>query len=207
MREIFDSQSTWRSFSQAPLLSTPKARKGLFQNRYLTNPQGFLRFAQDIQQRCQKIVEAVVNAASVKEYQALPRQLDLLSDLLCRVLDTSDFVRATHPDARFQEAAAEAYAFLWEYMNVLNTTPGLNAQLRKALTSPEIRSSWSEEEMTVTQILLKDFSNSAINLPLTEREQFVTYSNDTKIAWARVLGYNGTEKGLGGSLKATNHAA
>ena len=181
LREIFDSQSTWRDFSHHPILSIPKSRKGLFQNRYLTDPQGFLRFARDVQQRCQKIVDAVLDASSVEEYQALPRQLDLLSDLLCRVLDVSDFVRATHPDTQFQEAAAEAYASLWEYMNILNTTPGLNAQLRTAMSSAEVWSSWSEEEMTVTQILLKDFSNSAINLPQRERKQFVQYSNDTKM--------------------------
>ena len=181
LREIFDSHSAWRDFSHQSIPSIKRTSKGLFQNRYLTEPQGFLLFAQDTQQRCQKIVNAVLDASSTEEYQALPRQLDLLSDSLCRVLDISDFVRATHPDTRFQEAAAEAYAFLWEYMNVLNTTPGLNTQLQKAVSTAEVRSTWSDEEMTVTQILLKDFSNSAINLPQREREQFVQYSNNTKI--------------------------
>ena len=180
LRQIFDSQPSWRDFSHHSISSITKSPKGLFQNRYLIEPQGFLRFAQDIQLRCQKIVDQVLNASSIQEYQALPRQLDLLSDSLCRVLDISDFVRATHPDTQFQEAAGEAYAFLWEYMNVLNTTPGLNSQLRRALSSTDISSFWSEEEMTVAQILLKDFSHSAIHLPQREREQFVEYSNDTK---------------------------
>lgn len=180
LRQIFDSQSAWQDFSQPSISSITKSRKGLFQNRYLVEPEGFLRFAQDIQRRCQIIVDGVLNTSSVEGYQALPKQFDLLSDLLCRVLDISDFVRATHPDVRFQEAAAEAYAYLWEYMNVLNTTPGLDAQLQKAISSTDISSSWSEEERTVAQILLKDFSHSAILLPQREREQFVAYSNDTK---------------------------
>lgn len=180
LRQIFDSQPAWQDFSHHSISSITQSRKGLFQNRYLVEPQGFPRFAQDIQRRCQKIVDKVLTASSVQEYQTLPRQLDLLSDSLCRVLDISDFVRATHPDARFQEAAAEAYAYLWEYMNVLNTTPGLDSQLQKALSSTDVSSSWSEEEKTVAQILLKDFSHSAIQLPQREREQFVEYSNDTK---------------------------
>ena len=181
LREIFDSQSKWRDFSSDSKLPTTNPGKGLFQNQYLTEPQGFLRFAQDARKQCQKVVDAVLSASTREEYKALPRHLDLLSDLLCRVLDISDFVRATHPDRRFQEAATQAYAFLWEYMNVLNTTPGLNDQLRKAISRVETRSDWSEEELTVSKILLKDFSNSAVTLPQREREQFVKYSNDLKI--------------------------
>ena len=51
--------------------------------------------------------------------------------------------------------------------------------------------------MTVAQILLKDFSNSAIDLPQWAREQqFVEYANDTKQAWARLFGRHGTGQSL-----------
>ena len=180
LRQVFDSQSAWRNFSHHCATSITQSRTGLFRNRYLNEPRGFLRFAADTQRRCQTIVDRVLKASTAEEYRALPKDLDLLSDSLCRVLDISDFVRATHPDVQFQEAATKAYAQLWEYMNVLNTTPGLDAQLQIAISSPHISSSWSEEERTVAQILLKDFSNSAIQLPKREREQFVSYSNDTK---------------------------
>lgn len=131
--------------------------------------------------KCQKIVDGVLSAASVEAYAAIPRQLDLLSDSLCRVLDISDFVRCTHPDARFQEAAIQAYAYLFDYMNVLNTTPGLNAQLRKAISTHEASGSWNEEERMVAQILLKDFANSAIELPAEKRLRFVELSNQMKM--------------------------
>lgn len=180
LRQIFDSEPFWQDFSRQSVSDLSKSRTGLFQNRYLTEPPGFLRFAQDIQKRCQKLVDDVLRASSTEEYKAIPRHLDLLSDSLCRVLDISDFVRATHPDARFQQAATQAYALLWEYMNVLNTTPGLNRQLQKAVASSEISSSWNEEEATVARILLKDFSNSAIDLPSGKRQLFVDLSNDVK---------------------------
>lgn len=103
--------------------------------------------------------------------------MDRLSDSLCRVLDIAEFVRATHPDASFQEAAGETFATLFEYMNVLNTTTGLNAQLRRAVENPEIASTWGEEEKIVAGNLLKDFAKSAIHLPREQREKFVDLSS------------------------------
>ena len=107
----------------------------------------------------------------------MARDLDRLSDLLCRVIDLSDFVRATHPDPAIQGAATYAYALMFEYMNVLNTTTGLNKQLQKAAANPRVTAAWSEEEKTVAQILIKDFSKSAIDLPQNERQRFVDLSN------------------------------
>lgn len=63
-------------------------------------------------------------------------------------------------------------------MNVLNTTTGLNEQLKTATETPEVWNSWSEEEKTVADILIRDFSKSAIDLHETERASFVDLSND-----------------------------
>lgn len=177
LRQLFDSPEFWQDFSPP---SKTKSNHGLFQNLHLTAPRGFVKYAQLTVARCQKIVEYVLSASSTEDYIALPRKLDLLSDSLCRVLDTADFVRATHPDVRFQEAATQAYAYLFQYMNVLNTTPGLNEQLKKAIGTPEVMKAWSEEEKTVALILLKDFSQSAIDLPEAERKNFVDLSSQVK---------------------------
>lgn len=107
----------------------------------------------------------------------MARDLDRLSDLLCRVIDLSDFVRSTHPEPAIQGAATQAYALMFEYMNVLNTTTGLNEQLQKAAAMPKVMAAWSEEEKTVAQILIKDFSKSAIDLPRDKRQRFVDLSN------------------------------
>ena len=181
LRQIFDLHNIWLQFSRHTTSDLARPSQGLFQNQYLTEPSGFLKYAQITQKKCQKIVDSVLSAASVDAYAAIPRQLDLLSDSLCRVLDVSDFVRCTHPDVRYQEAAIQAYAFLFDYMNVLNTTPGLNAQLKKAMSTQEASGSWNEEEKMVTQILLRDFSNSAIDLPVEKRLRFVELSNQMKM--------------------------
>ncbi|KAM6539611.1 Mitochondrial intermediate peptidase [Fusarium falciforme] len=172
LRSLFDAPTS-RSFPKFGL----KKSQGLFKNRYLTSPDGFLRFAKANLERATKIVHRVLNASSVQEYQAVVRDLDRLSDLLCRVLDLSDFVRMTHPDPRFQDAAANAWALVYQYMNQLNTMTGLSDQLSQALAMPEVTEVWSEEEKTVAEQLKLDFMKSAVNLPKASRDRFVDLSS------------------------------
>ncbi|RAH73337.1 mitochondrial intermediate peptidase [Aspergillus aculeatinus CBS 121060] len=176
LRRVFDSQPFWREFSQSSAAQLKPT--GLVQNQYLTSPDGFRVFATSTLQKCQAIVTKVLAASTVKEYRTMARDLDRLSDLLCRVIDLSDFIRVIHPDPQVQEAATQAYALMFEYMNVLNTTTGLNDQLKKAAANPWVTSHWSEEEKIVAQILIKDFSNSAIHMPPNERQRFVNLSTE-----------------------------
>ncbi|KAJ5720589.1 Mitochondrial intermediate peptidase [Penicillium malachiteum] len=177
LRRVFDSQNFWKDFSQQRTAAVPK-RAGLVQNQYLTSPDGFREFAHASLQKCQAIVSKVLGASTVDEYRSLARDLDRLSDLLCRVIDLSDFIRTIHHDPKIQEAATQAYALMFEYMNVLNTTTGLHEQLSKALSNPEVTSHWTEAEKIVAQILMKDFTTSAIHMPPSERQRFVNLSND-----------------------------
>lgn len=178
LRQIFDSPNFWSDFSQSSKYSYSGKSRGLFQNRYLTDPKGFEAFANTSLWKAKRIVEKVLAASSVEEYKHVVRDLDRLSDLLCRVIDLSDFVRATHPDYKIQAAATRAYSVMYEYMNVLNTTQGLDTQLKAAMNTPEVAASWSEEEQVVVQILAKDFAKSAIDLPRLQREQFVNLSQE-----------------------------
>ncbi|KAL8702407.1 MAG: hypothetical protein Q9201_004431, partial [Fulgogasparrea decipioides] len=89
----------------------------------------------------------------------------------------ADFVRSTHPDPGFQQASTQAYAMLFEFMNILNTTPDLKIKLESALADPKIGATWNDEERMVAQILLRDFSKSAIDLPKDKRQIFVEFSN------------------------------
>lgn len=174
LRDLFDAPSG-RSFPKFSLKKNSSA--GLFKNCYLTSPDGFLIFAQKNLERATRIVRTVLSASTVSEYQAIVRNLDRLSDLLCRVLDLSDFVRMTHPDMQFQEAAAGAWSMVYQYMNELNTMTGLNDQLGKALSMPEVTAAWTEEEDIVARLLKMDFMKSAVNLPKHSRDRFVHLSS------------------------------
>ena len=173
LRNVFNSKPFWREFSQ-----TAKSSSGLIGNKHLTTPRGFQRFAETSLQKCKMLVDRTLAASSVDEYKAIPRDLDRLSDLLCRVIDLSDFMRSIHPDQDVCAAATGSYAMMFQYMNELNTTTGLNEQLRRAWAMPEVQSFWSEEEKMVAQILMKDFAKSGIDLPAKQREEFVSLSNE-----------------------------
>ena len=175
LRQIFDSPEFWKEFSQS---SKAGRNIGLFQNRYLTEPQGFEDFANTTLRKAKKLVEKVLGASTADQYHRVVKDLDRLSDLLCRVIDISDFVRATHPDSRMQAAATRAYAMMFEYMNVLNTTTGLAKQLDIAIEQSSRMTTWGEQEQMVAEILKRDFAKSAIDLPRAERERFVTLSQE-----------------------------
>ena len=176
LRHVFDSQSFWRDFRRAgDFTKTPF--NGLFCNRYLTHPHGFLDFSRTTVEKCQRLVASVISASTEEERCSIPHTLDRLSDSLCRLLDVADFVRSTHPDNSWRQASTRAYAMLFEFMNVLNTTPDLKFKLEGALGDPDIKARWNDEEKMVTQILLKDFSKSAIDLPDEKRQAFVDLSN------------------------------
>lgn len=184
LRLVFDSKPFWRDFSQRK--SNPFAKSpGLLQNRYLTNPDGYREFAVVCLRRCQAIVAKVLAANTLEEFRTMARDLDRLSDILCRVIDVTGFIRLNHVDNNIREAATQAHALMFEYMNVLNTTTGINEQLRRAFYNPEVSSHWTEEEKVTAQTLMEDFTKSAIHLPPHDRQKFVTLSNDIS-----ALGYD-----------------
>ncbi|KAF2201889.1 zincin [Delitschia confertaspora ATCC 74209] len=175
LRKIFDSPQFWKEFSRNTKRLKPT---GLVQNRYLTHPDGFLEFVHVTLGRCERLVERVASASTVEQYRKIVKDLDRLSDLLCRVIDLADFVRGTHPSRKVQLAASKAYGIMFQYMNTLNTTTVLNDQLKKAAGMPEVYESWSEQEKVVSKILMEDFSRSAIQLSEQERQKFVDLSNE-----------------------------
>ncbi|KAI9832814.1 MAG: Mitochondrial intermediate peptidase [Phylliscum demangeonii] len=171
LRKVFDSPSFWKTYGQA------SGRTGLFQNVYLQKAEGFKAFASDALAKAKRLVRKIQLISDLDGYKGVVRDLDRLSDLLCRVIDLCDFVQTIHPDAQVRRAATPAYAAMFEYMNVLNTTSDLYHQLKKAMDTPEVVDSWSEEEKITAQILMRDFSRSAIDLPPGQREEFVRLSN------------------------------
>jgi len=177
LRQIFDSPQFWRDFSHSSRYDGGKSN-GLFQNRYLTRPEGFGTFANMTLRKAKRLVDKVLSAGTVEEYKHIVRDLDRLSDLLCRVIDLSDFVRVTHPDHRIQEAASKAYSMMFEYMNVLNTLPGLDKQLEIAMRTPEVVASWTEEEVVVAEILKTDFAKSAFQQSKSQKDRFVALSQE-----------------------------
>jgi mitochondrial intermediate peptidase len=176
LQKMFDSGPFWQEFSKRNAWSEQSV--GLLEIQYLKRPEGFSIFVQATKENCDRLVAKTLAASTSEDYQAMARDMDRLSDLLCRVIDVSDFMRVFHQDAAIIKAATQAYEQMFEYMNVLNTTAGLNEQLKKALNMPEVRSTWSEEEIISAETLVKDFAHSAIDRSPEKRQKFVNLSNE-----------------------------
>ena len=174
LRQIFDSPAVWKDFAKG----AGTRSSGLFNNAYLTKPEGFIEYAETSMRKALAIADKVLKAHTLEDYRSISRDLDRLSDILCRVLDMTDFVRLTHPDLRTRRAADEAWTGAYQVMNELNTTPGLNDQLGKAIDNPEVSSTWTEEEMVVAKGLKLDFEKSPVNQPKQIRDRFVQLTSE-----------------------------
>ncbi|EEH11481.1 metallopeptidase Mip1 [Histoplasma capsulatum G186AR] len=191
LRMIFDSQPFWREFSRRKSRSS----LGLLQNQHLTSPKGFLKFASVSLQKCQEIMARVLEVSTLDGYKRVAKDLDRLSDLLCRVIDIADFMRSNHPNPAIQDAATQAHSIIFEYMNVLNTETRLNDILNRALWDPEISSDWSQEEKVTAMVLINDFMKSGIHLPPEKKKRFVELCNSINDAGFRFV--NGMEPKIG----------
>ncbi|KAJ6261250.1 Saccharolysin [Drechslerella dactyloides] len=177
LRDIFDSPAAYKAFSSKRHKLRPT---GLFANRYLSSPEGFIEFADVCLAKARELSKSICTAESVIEQAAIIRKMDQLSDQLCRVVDLADFTRNTHPDPRFVQAADVAYNTVYNYMNELNTTTGLYTALKAAMADPRVASygQYGEVELAVGNILLADFEKSGINLGSREKKRFVRLSSD-----------------------------
>lgn len=167
-----DNSGIWKQFvSNLHNPATPHT--GLFHNKDLTSPVGITRYANRTLDKAKQLVEKICTASTRDELARVVQDLDRLSDLLCRVIDMSDFVRATHPNRAIVAAAHESYGAMFEYMQVLNTTTGLYTSLKRALEDPVVSKGLSHEERVVANILYADFEKSGINLPADVRKRWV----------------------------------
>ncbi|KAH7393885.1 mitochondrial intermediate peptidase [Phaeosphaeria sp. MPI-PUGE-AT-0046c] len=175
LRKVFDNASFWKSFNAGADKTKPS---GIIGNKYLTHPEGFVDFVTVTIQRCNGVVQKVSQAETIEDFKYMVKDLDKLSDLLCRVIDLADFVRSTHPNRKFQIMAVKAYHTVFQYMNQLNTTPVLYNQLKKASDIPEVYQTWTQEERIVANILMEDFARFGIGLDDATRERLVDLSGE-----------------------------
>ncbi|KAJ1310196.1 hypothetical protein OPQ81_006940 [Rhizoctonia solani] len=155
---------------------------GLFGNSDLAQPSDFILLAKRTQRYTKRIVDRIVNygqtgATDPTDLVALVGLVDRLSDTLCSVIDTAEFVRNSHPDPRWVTAANDTYEYLCSWMNELNTHVGLYKSLDRLIKDPEAVARLSPEQKQVALLFIRDFEKSGIHLPEAQRSQFVTLSD------------------------------
>lgn len=118
--DAFDNASDPQPLNQTSI-------NGLFNFDNLTSPQSFGPLSELTIDYSNALVHRIVSAPSngIDEIRKVVKNLDRLSDGLCRVIDLAELVRNVHPDTNWVTAADETYDKLCEYMNELNTHVGL----------------------------------------------------------------------------------
>lgn len=194
LRRVFDDHKYWKElnkwnyelkpiskrFSLALGSSQPELETGLFRNTFLKSPSGLLEFTRHSYDKAQELVNKIHSIENEQELKHYIKDLDQLSDLLCRVIDLCEFIRATHPDARYVQIAQDCHEKMFEIMNVLNTDVRLCDLLNECLdNSDKLR--LTDEEIKVGRILLEDFEKSGIYMDPEIRDKFIRLSQEISV--------------------------
>ncbi|BFZ59724.1 Mitochondrial intermediate peptidase [Saitoella coloradoensis] len=186
VREIFDSPEAWKAFSKKSFSGSGK-RTGLFLYKYLTDPEAFPVFAERTLQRSSILCDKIVAARTPAELRSVIKDFDRLSDMMCCVIDLSEFIRTAHPDPQFVEAAEQAYAIMYKFMNQLNTNVGLYQTLLCVFADKAISADLSEEERAVGMIFIRDFEKAGIHLSPKTRGRFVSLASEIDVLGRRFV--------------------
>lgn len=178
-------------FAEKQSISSAKTT-GLFGNDALNSARGLEAFSKSSLATAQKMDQTIQQSKYPSRKTIL--ELDILSDVICKVVDMAAFVRLSHPSRRMLDAAQQAHETMFEFMNHLNTSPELYAKVRTVLETPEISTTLTTEEFKVAEILKHDFEKSGIQFDDRTRESFVQSANTVSILGQQFLNNIGPEQ-------------
>ncbi|GME71870.1 unnamed protein product [Ambrosiozyma monospora] len=183
IRQVFDDSQFWREFNGSPTSNShffnyKSNSVGLFQNPYLKRPSGVQDFSRESLKKAKQLTQAIIEDDSPEGLVNYIRNLDRLSDILCRVIDLCEFIRVVHPNKSFVNAAQACHEEMFQFMNILNTSKELYDKLHRVLHTPEIKNQLSAEEIAVGELLYSDFKKSGIDMDDQTRQAFVELSQN-----------------------------
>ncbi|CCK68281.1 metalloendopeptidase KNAG_0A06200 [Huiozyma naganishii CBS 8797] len=156
-------------------------KTGLFNNPYLHSPKGLKQFTKRSLSIANSLVETLRTDKTPDGLLKFIVRLDQLSDTLCRVIDLCEFIRSAHPSEAYISVAQECHEEMFEFMNILNTDVNLCNTLKQVLSTKEIVSKLTQEELKVGKILLEDFEKSGIYMSTDTRDRFIEMSQDISL--------------------------
>ncbi|KAH3661973.1 hypothetical protein OGAPHI_006152 [Ogataea philodendri] len=181
-KKVFDDPDTWKQYRDSrPSLpfgfhNYTSGSVGMFMNPYLKRPSGLLEFCKESLLRARQLTVSIIaddSAAGLRQYI---KNLDRLSDILCRVIDLCEFVRVAHPNKAFVNAATECHKEMFRFMNELNTSEEMYLKLERVLTDPELRKDLTLEELSVGKLLYADFQKAGLGLAGEGKSTYVELS-------------------------------
>ena len=140
---------------------------GLFGKNELLDYEGFYK----LKEACDHKVNALIRETfAVDCKRKLVEIFDDISNELCCVADLAEFVRTSHPNVHFREAANMTFGEISQIVEKLNTNYELYARLKDSLHADP---SLDECDKRVCKLFLIDFELSGIHLSKKKRDLFV----------------------------------
>ncbi|KAI9145269.1 hypothetical protein BKA69DRAFT_1035407 [Paraphysoderma sedebokerense] len=173
LRRIFDDSQFFQDFNSP---SSPEPT-GLFDHPRLSSPEALISHSKEIISTSYSLVDTILNTTTPSDFRRLVINFDKLSDNICFLTDTAEFIRNAHPDKAYVNAANQVYSDLSNLLNILNTNVGLYEKLNSAIQNESIYSQYSQQEKRNAQVLLHDFLKSGIHLAPKKRQTHVALSN------------------------------
>ncbi|XP_055374627.1 mitochondrial intermediate peptidase [Condylostylus longicornis] len=167
--------STWSplatTFNSPPpkKLNITKSNTGVFNIKQLRTPEGFYLLQEDVISKTENLVD---EAVSLNRKRKLVEIFDELSDSLCKVADLAEFIRLSHPDHKYSDAATQACITVSGLVEKLNVHKELFQALQYVVNNGDLMKT-SAIDQHVAKLFLFDFEQSGIHLEESYRKKVV----------------------------------
>lgn len=151
-------------------------KDGLFGLPELKNYNGLFLLRQKAEQKVNELIkEAFDDVGRLKTKRKLVEIFDDISNELCCVADLAEFVRTSHPDSNFRDAANQTFSAISQIVESLNTNYELYSKLKSSLKDKSNQDlvNMDECDKRVCNLFLIDFEQSGIHLDQSKRNKFV----------------------------------
>lgn len=150
-----------------------EANVGLFNIPELTDQHGFKILEEKTIRDSNNLVQEACNPQRKRKMVTI---FDELSDCICRVADMADFVRMSHPDQLFREAAECTCLTMSELVEKLNTNVEIHSALKSVIENGDVQE-LTDVDKLVAQLFMFDFEQSGIHLEESKRTKYVSINN------------------------------
>ena len=160
---------------RVPSYLNSSKKNGLFGIEQLHTHDGFYHLKQKAEQRINDLInETNEYDSTLSTKRNIVQIFDDISNELCRVADLAEFIRTSHPDIHFREAANLTFCSISQIVEKLNT----NLKLYKKLKSEYgLSNNMDDCDKRVCKLFLIDFEHSGIHLDEKTRNKFVSLND------------------------------
>lgn len=130
-----------------------------------------------LEERCiQEVNSLVQEACDPNRKRKMVVIFDEMSDSICRVADMVEFLRVSHPEAEYRNAAEQTCLTMSELVETLNTNTAIYQALKNVVQQGDVQE-LTDVDKRVAELFLFDFEQSGIHLDKDKRDKFVRINN------------------------------